>query len=139
MGACSKRNCSAIVDTGTSLLAGPTDIVNAFIDKLNVSSDCSNFDSLPDIGFIIGGRTLTLTPEDYVDISGPHDCGLSLMSQDSPPPKSPQFILGDPFLRKYYTVFNRETSEIGFALATHPRGERPKHIVATVTSATSEQ
>merc|ERR1719159_1526019 len=42
-----KGNCQVAVDTGTSLMAGPTDIINAMIDKLNVASDCSNFKGLP--------------------------------------------------------------------------------------------
>ena len=31
----------------------------------------------------------------------------------------PIVILGDTFLRKYYSVFNHETNEVGFAEANH--------------------
>lgn len=112
-------NCSVIIDTGTSLLAGPPDIINALIDKLDVATDCSNYHTLPDIGFVIGNRTMNLSPEDYVDRNGTKDCGVSLMTQEASNGDGPLFILGDPFLRKYYTVYNQEKMEVGFALAKH--------------------
>merc|ERR1719199_2081747 len=74
-------NSSAILDTGTSLLAGPPDVVNSLLDQLNVASNCSNFDSLPDIGFVIAGKLFNLSPQDYVDRDG-NDCTVPLMTQD---------------------------------------------------------
>lgn len=114
------NNASAVLDTGTSLLAGPPDVVNALLDKLNVASNCSNFASLPDIGFVIAGRPLSLSPEDYVDRdAASNECTLPLMTQEVKPGESPSWILGDPFLRKYYTIYNRDKMEVGFALAAH--------------------
>jgi len=117
-------NCSVVVDTGTSLIAGPTEIVNMLIDKLNVSSDCSNFNKLPNIGFVIQGHIMNLSPEDYVDRNGISDCGVSLMTQDVDPSEGPMWILGDPFLRKYYTVYDQEKKQVGFALAAHSHVNR---------------
>lgn len=119
MDICQKKNCLAIFDTGTSLLAGPTDFVNTLIDTLNVSSDCSNYDTLPDLAFMIRNRSFSLSRQDYVDRNNSRDCSVSVMAQDTPPPRGPLFILGDPFLRKYYTVYNRELLQIGLALADH--------------------
>lgn len=118
------NSCQVAVDTGTSLMAGPTEIINSLIDKLSVANDCSNFKSLPDLGFVVGGHALTLKPEDYVD-KGEDGCSIALMTLDIPPPKGPLFIFGDPFLRKYYTVYDREHLKVGFALAAHP-GDEPK-------------
>lgn len=118
-------NCQVAVDTGTSLMAGPTDIINSLTDKLNVSNDCSNYKKLPDLGFLVGEHTLNLKPDDYID-KGEDGCSVALMTLDIPPPKGPLFIFGDPFLRKYYTVYDRELLKVGFALAAHPSQDKKR-------------
>jgi len=83
-----------------------------------VKSDCSNFDQLPDLGFVIGENIMNLQPNDYVD-KGPDGCEVSLMPLDVPPPNGPLFIFGDPFLRKYYTAYDSANKRVGFATARH--------------------
>jgi len=121
-------NCQVAVDTGTSLMAGPTDIVNGLIDKLAVASNCSNYNKLPNLGFVVGKHILNLKPEDYVDKSE-DGCSVALMTLDIPPPKGPLFIFGDPFLRKYYTVYDREALRVGFALAAHGGVDRHRQTM----------
>jgi hypothetical protein len=111
-------DCRVAVDTGTSQLAGPTDLISRLSEALDVKTDCSNYESLPDLGFIIGGKILSLFPKDYVDRTGAY-CAVSLMNLDVPPPKGPLFVFGIPFLQKYYTVYNSEKKQVGFALAKH--------------------
>mmetsp|Transcript_22903 Transcript_22903/g.41561 ORF Transcript_22903/g.41561 Transcript_22903/m.41561 type:complete len:756 (+) Transcript_22903:99-2366(+) len=112
--------CQVAVDTGTSMLAGPSDLVDKLSSMVNAKSDCSNFDSLPKLGFQIGDKVLNLKPDDYMDRSS-SDCSFSLMSLDVPPPKGPLFIFGDPFLRRFVTIFDKgsETPRVGFAVAKH--------------------
>merc|ERR1719160_1437557 len=112
------NDCQVAVDTGTSQLAGPTDVINDLSKRLNVKSDCSNYKKLPDLGFVIGEHILNLKPQDYVD-KGPDGCEVSLMPLDVPPPNGPLFIFGDPFLRKYYTSYDRANNRVGFATARH--------------------
>lgn len=112
-------NCQVAVDTGTSLMAGPSEIINVLTEKLTVANDCSNYQKLPHLGFIVGNHILNLDPEDYIDKSE-DGCSVALMTLDIPPPKGPLFIFGDPFLRKYYTVYDRQQLKVGFALAMHP-------------------
>jgi len=121
-------DCQVVVDTGTSLMAGPSEIINGLIEKVNVANNCSNFNALPDIGFIIGNHILNLQANDYVDRSE-DGCSVALMTLDIPPPKGPLFIFGDPFLRKYYTVYDRENMNVGFALAKHPGMDHKRPIL----------
>lgn len=117
--------CQFVVDTGTSIITGPSDKINPMIEKIgNVSSDCSNIDSLPTLEFKINGETYTLEPEYYVlkvadSPGGPYECELGLMALN----QLGLWILGDPFLRKYYTVFDRTTDppRVGFATANQSK------------------
>merc|ERR1711916_157798 len=111
--------CATIVDSGTSLIAGPSKDINPIIAKLNVTEDCSNIDSLPPIAFTLNGFDLTLTAEQYVlklDQGGQTVCQLGIMPFDQ---GVPLYILGDTLMRAYYTVFDRENNKVGFAPAKH--------------------
>jgi len=120
--------CNVAVDTGTSMLAGPSDLVDKLTSMLDAKQDCSNFNSLPKLGFQIGDKVLNLKPDDYMDSSGT-DCSLSFMALDVPPPKGPLFIFGDPFLRRFVTIFDRagagSGSRVGFAVAKHSDDNTP--------------
>jgi len=110
--------CQVAVDTGTSMLAGPSDLVEKLQDQLAAKDDCSNFDKLPSIGFKVGNKVLNLAPEDYMDNTA-GDCSFSVMSLDVPPPKGPLFIFGDPFLRRFVTIYDKNGPRVGFAVAKH--------------------
>jgi len=115
-GLCS--GCQVAVDSGTSLLAGPSEVVEELGEKLNLKEDCSNMKEMPLLGFAIGDTVLNLRPDDYIDNAG-SICSLSLMTLDVPPPKGPLFIFGDPFLRRFLTIYDRDGPRVGFAVAQH--------------------
>jgi len=130
-------DCEVAVDTGTSMLAGPSDLVDKLSNKVNVKDDCSNFNELPNLGFQLGNKVLNLKPDDYVDRDG-SSCSFSLMALDVPPPKGPVFIFGDPFLRRFVTIFDRAKSRVGFAVAKNGDNTNPNELIATVGSSGSE-
>ncbi|DAZ96614.1 TPA: hypothetical protein N0F65_000180 [Lagenidium giganteum] len=116
----------AIIDSGTSLIAGPKDqvaqlakIVGAhrFIMGEYLISCSANS---PDISFTLSGKTYTLTKDEYIIKSGPI-CLWAFMGIDIPAPAGPLWILGDVFMRKYYTIFDwgKDGSKprVGFATA----------------------
>lgn len=108
--------CMAIVDTGTSLIAGTPDVMQPIINQLNVAEDCSNIDSNPNVSFVIGGKQYLLTPRDYVikiTSQGQTQCFPGFQTMDMG--TNGFVILGDVFISTYYTVFDYEGSRVGFA------------------------
>lgn len=119
-------SCTAIVDTGSSLLVGPTaqtDAINEMIGGLEVIPNsgqywivCDKIDKLPDIDFVIAGKTFTLTGYDYVlqiTQEGQTQCISGFMGLDVP--MGPWWILGDVFIGKFYSEFDMGNSRVGFA------------------------
>jgi len=113
-----------VVDTGTSLIAGPPAVVNPIIAQINASTDCSNVKNLPNISFTIslasGKQDFVLTPDQYTyrlkGVNGqPDQCQCGLFAFDAGEGLLPLWILGDPFLRSYFAVFDRANNNLQFA------------------------
>eukprot|EP00746_Dinoflagellata_sp_MGD_P000141 gnl/MRDRNA2_/MRDRNA2_100244_c0_seq1.p1 gnl/MRDRNA2_/MRDRNA2_100244_c0~~gnl/MRDRNA2_/MRDRNA2_100244_c0_seq1.p1 ORF type:complete len:429 (+),score=69.15 gnl/MRDRNA2_/MRDRNA2_100244_c0_seq1:113-1399(+) len=118
MGTCPKEGCRAALDTGTSVIAGPSEIINAILLELNVQDDCANYATLPKFGFHIDHFILNVDATDYVKKTE-DSCVHQLQALDIPPPKGPIILLGDPFLRRYYTIYDRDSLQVGISLAIH--------------------
>lgn len=113
----------AIVDSGTSLLVGPSADVKALAAKAGAKSiaggkeftiDCDA--KAPDLTFTIGGNAYTLTAADYIlNVQG--QCLFAMSGMDIPAPMGPLWILGDVFMRKYYVKFDYGNKALGIALA----------------------
>merc|ERR1711939_1024383 len=113
---------TAIVDSGTSLLAGPKADVTKIATMLGATLvagkewtiDCSK--GGPDVSFKVAGKDYTFKFSEYTISSG-STCLLAFMGIDVPAPNGPLWILGDVFMRKYYTVFDWGNKRVGFATA----------------------
>jgi len=131
LGDASVSSCKkAIVDSGTSLLAGPKAEIAALAAKLGAKSlmgkewtvACNA--TIPDLTFQLGGKEFALTKDDLTLAAQGSTCVLGLMGVDVPAPNGPLWILGDVFMRKYYVEFDWGQSRLGFATSARASTEQ---------------
>jgi hypothetical protein len=106
----------AVIDSGTSIIMGDRSIISELTDGFRVKLTCEGLDELPNISFTIDETTYTLTPEDYVvqiTDMGVTEC-MNGIRGTSFPTGFNYLILGDVFMRKYYTYFNMNDNTVGF-------------------------
>jgi len=116
------ENMGAAIDTGTSLIVMPTDIAEMLNKEIGATKswngqytvDCNTIGSLPELSFFFGGKEYALKGEDYVLNAG-GTCISSFTGMDIPAPIGPLWIVGDTFLRKYYTAYDLGRNAVGFA------------------------
>eukprot|EP00007_Cunea_sp_BSH-02190019_P005085 CAMPEP_0174236912 /NCGR_PEP_ID=MMETSP0417-20130205/6330_1 /TAXON_ID=242541 /ORGANISM="Mayorella sp, Strain BSH-02190019" /LENGTH=415 /DNA_ID=CAMNT_0015315615 /DNA_START=35 /DNA_END=1282 /DNA_ORIENTATION=+ len=116
-------NCLAVIDTGTSIILGPSYDVKPILAQIgDVYTNCSNVHTLPTVSFNISNTLFDVAPEFYVlrqpvtadDGSTQEECVLGIAGALL---TAPFWILGDPFLRAYTAVFDKSTTppRVGFA------------------------
>ncbi|KFZ67164.1 Gastricsin, partial [Podiceps cristatus] len=115
------QGCQAIVDTGTYQLTMPQQYMNSFLQMLGAQMtsygviDCNQVENMPTITFIINGAQLPLDPSAYIMNSNGY-CTVGVEATYLPSQNGqPLWILGDVFLKEYYTVFDMANNRIGFA------------------------
>uniref|UniRef100_A0A8C2QPD4 Napsin-A n=2 Tax=Cricetulus griseus TaxID=10029 RepID=A0A8C2QPD4_CRIGR len=119
------QGCGVILDTGTSLITGPSEEIHALNKAIGglpflagqYFIQCSKTPELPTVSFRLGGVWFNLTGQDYViKILNSDDVGLCLLgfqALDIPKPAGPLWILGDVFLGPYVAVFDRGVKTVG--------------------------
>lgn len=114
----------AAIDTGTSLITLPSglaEMINAEIGAKKgwtgqYTLDCNTRDNLPDLIFNFNGYNFTIGPYDYtLEVSG--SCISAITPMDFPEPVGPLAIVGDAFLRKYYSIYDLGNNAVGLAKA----------------------
>eukprot|EP00811_Abedinium_folium_P032595 NODE_5627_length_1750_cov_5.322243.p1 GENE.NODE_5627_length_1750_cov_5.322243~~NODE_5627_length_1750_cov_5.322243.p1 ORF type:complete len:472 (-),score=168.83 NODE_5627_length_1750_cov_5.322243:246-1661(-) len=126
-GLCAKygeRQCQAVLDTGSSLLMGPSADVKPLVSLLgfgnDTHTDCSAGKKFPKLGIMVGGEKFEMEEGDYVDRqpmeSSKELCWAHLLPMGSTG-RGPVFVLGMPFLRAFYTIYDARERRIGVARA----------------------
>jgi len=116
------ENTGAAIDTGTSLIVMPSDVAEMLNKEIGATKswngqytvDCNTIPSLPELSFKFGGKNYPLKGSDYVLNAG-GTCISSFVGMDIPAPIGPLWIVGDAFLRRYYTVYDLGRNAVGFA------------------------
>jgi saccharopepsin len=112
----------AAIDTGSSLLIAPTTIADLINHELGAEKnwagqytlDCSKIPDLPEFCFVFNGKDFCLSAQDYV-LNVNNQCISGFMGMDIPEPAGPLWIVGDVFLRKYYSVYDLGNHRVGLA------------------------
>lgn len=78
--------------------------------------DCAKVPSLPTLSFKFGGKDFPISAEDYVLNAG-GTCISAFTGMDIPAPMGPLWIIGDAFLRRWYSVYDLERNAVGLALS----------------------
>lgn len=114
----------AILDTGTSLNVLPSSLAELLNKEIGAKKgwngqytvECEKVKSLPDITFNLAGSNYSLPASDYIlELQG--TCVSTFQGMDIPAPAGPLIILGDAFLRRYYSVYDLGKNAVGLARA----------------------
>ncbi|XP_025265018.1 lysosomal aspartic protease-like isoform X2 [Camponotus floridanus] len=124
-----ERFCQAIIDTSVWRIIGPESDISLinryFIDTgTRGRISCHRISELPTITFKLGGKAFNLTGKDYTirDLNNDNLCVSVFMKHHDPTFESNAnlfklWILGTPFIGRYYTEFDIERGRVEFALA----------------------
>ncbi|XP_029428186.1 gastricsin-like [Rhinatrema bivittatum] len=117
------QGCQGIVDTGTSPLTIPQQYMGYLLQNLGAQQNqngeyvvnCNNVQNLPTISFVINGVSYPLPPSAYI-LQNNGYCSVGVEETYLPSQNGqPLWILGDVFLRQYYSVFDMSNNRVGFA------------------------
>ncbi|KAM9319228.1 gastricsin-like [Gastrophryne carolinensis] len=119
------QGCQGIVDTGTSLLTAPQSVFADVMQYIGAQEDqsgeylvnCDSIQNLPTLSFTISGTSFPLPPSAYI-LQNNGYCSVGIMPTYLPSQNGqPLWILGDVFLRQYYSVYDLGNNQVGFATA----------------------
>jgi len=113
------------LDTGTSILAGPSKDVAALAKQVGAKKmllnpkeykvDCDKISTF--LILLLPWEEMSSHSLELTMLSTPGEgiCLFGFTGIDVPAPNGPLWIMGDVFMRKYYTVFDYGQQRLGFA------------------------
>lgn len=133
----SGSTANAAIDTGTTLIGGPSSVLDQFYAQIPGSARGTQVDSSLQDYYVIpcdanvqptltfGGQTYTMTASDLIGgtVSNSYCLGaffiLDLSAGSDPIPGAqsqvPTWVIGSAFLKNVYTVFQSSPAAVGFA------------------------
>uniref|UniRef100_A0AAY5EKL3 Renin n=1 Tax=Electrophorus electricus TaxID=8005 RepID=A0AAY5EKL3_ELEEL len=116
---CRSHSCQAIVDTGTSLISGPTFEIQILQQLIGASPtsigeyvvNCTRISSLPVVSLVLNGVEYFLTDIIY----NKEICISGFQATDVSSSVGHMWILGDVFLSQVYSIYDRGQDRVGFA------------------------
>lgn len=123
-----EHGCQAIADTGTSMIAGPSEEIDHLNKALGAigpikgiyTFNCNQTNSLPKVIFKIAGKDFGLSPEQYVVKMSQFGQTMCISAFIALPQEFNLWILGDAFIGYYYTEFDYGNRRLGFAKTKMP-------------------
>ena len=138
------KNNKALIDSGTSLIGIPTDDFNilfniiteeygktCFLDEYQLlNCVCSNVNEFPLLKLMLGNELFVIEAIDYI-LYYSQTCIFLLQQLDY----EKHWILGNVFMRNYYTLFDQDNMKIGFASAVkyHPEDVLNKQLLMIIS------
>jgi len=116
----------AAIDTGTTLIGGPTSAVTEIYSKIQgsqpLNGQMQGYFSIPcntqvSSSFTFSSKTWTIDPDDFIvqQIQG-NDCLGAIFGLDLGSQGGPDWVIGDTFLKNVYSVFRFSPGpSVGFA------------------------
>ncbi|KAF7631637.1 putative vacuolar protease A [Aspergillus flavus] len=118
------EDTGAILDTGSSLIGLPSGLFETVNKEIGATRDyqgryildCDKRSFMPSLTFVLGEYNFTIDPKDY-SLQEQNFCMSALVPMDFPGPTGPLVVLGDAFLRRWYSVYDFGNGAIGLAQA----------------------
>ncbi|KAF9049443.1 aspartic peptidase domain-containing protein [Rhodocollybia butyracea] len=131
-GGVSNTRVSALIDTGNSIIRGPTDVVNNVLTTVSPNYNPSSANAVAELpctaahtlAFQIGGQMFPIDPRDFISDStatNTKTCQASNIVGTDPPSVGALFrwSLGDPFMKSTLVAFH-------YGNLTHPSVDPPR-------------
>lgn len=130
------KDKKVVVDSGSSMIVLPNSTLSHFLSQLEhctLSNDlikCAcptkNIGAYPTLELVYKEYTFTLEPQFYISTEMNDPFCYPLVS--SKPTNEDLILLGSPFIRKYYSIFDRDNMRLGLAKAKQELIRKDKQL-----------